>query len=114
MSSARGISPRRRAIIVARSNRWQCEDLGVELGLSVTGHNPGGGTKVRVFQGLDRDYFDGHCIFATAGKPGDWLRCLDFLEGYKSSYQERYDQGCDEGYRIGYADGLCLIPRQRV
>jgi hypothetical protein len=50
-------------------------------GLSVGYHNPGDGTKVRIFDGLGHDFFDSHPIFRTDGKNG-WAKALLFLEGY--------------------------------
>lgn len=67
----------------AMSARRECEALGRELGLTVSGYNPGGGTKVRVHEGVDKDWFDSHAIFATGGESGSWAKCLIFLEGYK-------------------------------
>lgn len=64
------------------NNRRRCEELGKEYGLSVSGYNPGGGTKVRVHEGTGKDWFDSHAIFATSGQVGDWAKCLIFLEGY--------------------------------
>jgi len=64
------------------SRKTECERMAKEQNLSVATHNPGCGTKIRVFEGTGVDYFDSHPIFATAGKSGDWALVEAFLEGY--------------------------------
>ena len=60
-----------------------CEELAKKLGLSVAAHNPGDGSKVRVFEGLGKDYFDSHPIFMTNNR-NSWSKALTFLEGYEA------------------------------
>lgn len=68
------------------STRTDCEEIAKKHDLSVCHYNPGTkGPKVRVFEGLGRDWFDSHAIFATAGNGGDWAKALIFLEGYDAA-----------------------------
>jgi len=60
------------------------QELAKKLGLSVGYHNPGCGTKVRIFEGLGYDFFDGHPIFRTDSKSG-WFKASIFLEGYEAA-----------------------------
>jgi hypothetical protein len=66
------------------SARRECEDIAKALDLTVVRHNPGSGTKVRVYEDVGHDWFDWHYIFATAGQFGDWGKTLIFLQGYQA------------------------------
>lgn len=66
------------------SKQIEVEEAGRRCGLSVCHHNPGDGAKVRVFEGLGKDYFDSHCIFAT-NSSGAWSKAAVFIEGYEAA-----------------------------
>ena len=70
------------------TTKKDCETLAAKLGLTVIGYNPGDGTKVRVFEGTDRDWFDSHAIFATNSR-NSWAKALTFLEGYECGHSSR-------------------------
>lgn len=68
-----------------KEDRAKCHDLAPKLGLSVSHYNPGGGTKVRIHEGVDKDWFDSHCLLATDGRPGGWMQARIFLEGFEAA-----------------------------
>lgn len=70
------------------SREQECRDLidRYKLPVTLSKYNPGSGTKIRVHEGLGKDWFDSHAIFATTGKKGDWALVLAFLEGYAYGY----------------------------
>lgn len=51
-------------------------------GLTLSYYNPGGGTKVRIHQGVDKDWFDSHALLMTDGRPGGFMQARIFMEGY--------------------------------
>ena len=64
------------------SNKTEAEALAKKNGLTISGYNPGDGVKVRIHEGLNKDWFDSHPIFRTDSKPGAYKLALAFLEGY--------------------------------
>jgi len=62
--------------------KTEAQALAKKHGLTVSAYDPGDGPKVRIHEGVNKDWFDSHPIFRTDSKPGAWKLALAFLEGY--------------------------------